>query len=126
MKLSEIYKALMESPYQHDGEMEREPFSLTFTSNSSLDRNYKLLGLIEVEDEMVGLYSLKGATKVIGTIKQNKPAPNNELSNRVVFSLKFKSKHTLTKIPSDLDQSKIIQVDKVSTDKSFEGFGIAS
>lgn len=125
MKVNELLNILNEMPYVHDGKMKREPFKNTFLSDSSLERNYAMLGFVEARDEVVECHILvDDHPNVTGTIKEKHPEGYD--SNRVVFSLRFKSKHTIVKIPQKIDQSRILQVDKVSIDKDFEGFGIAS
>jgi hypothetical protein len=125
MKLHDLKQILSEMPYEHDGEMKREPFKSSFISDGSLKRNYLMLGFIEALDELIELHVLNDIPPtVLGTISSKKPS--GEDSNRAIFSLRFKPKHTLTKIPKEIDSSKIIQVDKVSIDKDFQGFGVAS
>ncbi len=125
MKVNELLNILNEMPYVHDGKMKREPFKNTFLSDSSLERNYAMLGFIEIEDELVDLHILKDDPPCVkGTIKAKKT--DGEDSNRVIFALRFKQKHTLVKIPKEVKSEKILQVDKVSIDSTFEGNGLAS
>lgn len=112
-------------PYEHDGEMKREPFKNTFISTQALTRTYANLGAIEIADEYVELHILDADhPRVIGTIKAKKEG--GEQSNRVIFSLRFKTAHTLVKVPDSVQELSIVQVDKVSIDREFQSFGIAS
>lgn len=115
-------KRLTEAPYGLEGKLKRPSWN-TFTSDTSLTRLYTPLGKIQVADDEVTLHLLKPKTSVIGTIKAEK---DNELSNRVIFSLKLKKKHTLAEVPKGINKAKILQVDKVAVDPDFEGRGIAS
>jgi hypothetical protein len=114
---------LAEMPYEIEGEMERAPFKNSFISDNSLERLYTPLGTVQVRNEDVSLYLIKGKTSVLGSIRATK---DGEPSNRLVFSLMFKEKHTLIRVPIHIDEAKILQVDKVSTDPDYEGQGIAS
>lgn len=126
MKLNEIKQIISEMPFQHTGTLKRDNESKSFISSRSLARNYKQLGMIEVIDnEMIELHILNDPKPiVIGTLPSTKP--DGEESNSPVFSLRFKDKNTLVKIPKDLKSAKILQVDKVSINKKYEGYGVAS
>jgi len=125
MKLNQIKKLISEMPFQHTGSMKRELTGNSFISKNTLSRNYKFLGMIEVRLVFVELHILDDErTHIIGTVPSI--TPDGEESNSTVFTLEFKQKTTLNKIPKSLDSSKIIQVDKVMIDKAYEGYGIAS
>jgi hypothetical protein len=84
------------------------------------------LGNLEIEDELVEIHILADAHPCVrGTISAQHPDDNGQ-TNRVIFSLRFKHAHTLVKIPKTVDASRLLQVDKVSIDKDFQGLGIAS
>ena len=61
---------------------------------------------------------------VKGTVKSNHPEDGRS-TNRIVFSLRFKPSHTLANT-INVDDTKIIQVDKVSIDREFGNQGLAS
>lgn len=106
--------------------MDRSEFGKSFTSDSSLARLYEpAFAEITVEGEKISFYMLKATKKIIGTIKATKPDTKQE-SNQIIFSIKFKSSTTLVKVPSELDSSKILQVDRTAIDPEYEGQGIAS
>ncbi len=123
MNLDLHRKIVQEMPYIHAGSMEREAFWNSFISNTSLVRLYGPLGAIQAGSEYVELHNLKNHPRVIGTVKAQK---DGEESNRIVFSLRFKVHHTLVNVPPGVDEARVIQVDKVSTERALEGMGIAS
>lgn len=118
-------KELLESPYLHSGKLKVSTHD-TFTSHSSIDRMYDLFAESQFgSDHLVKFYMLKDIPKIIGVVSAQKPKTGED-SNLVIFSMFFKKQHTLVKIPSDFAIDKILQVDLVSTAKTFMGFGMAS
>jgi hypothetical protein len=122
MKISEI---LTETPYHHDGVMAREKFGTSYTSDVSLERLYQELGEIKAKDDVVRLYLQNTKDNVIGVIKREKPDTKVE-TNAMIFTLRFKKRNTIDKMPAELKGHDILQVTKVSIDPSYEGVGIAS
>lgn len=116
---------LVETPYHHDGVMKTRGSTPTFTSDSSISRMYEPLIEFDAKQEMVRFFKLKATDKVIGVVRRKKP-DTKEDSNEIIFTLRFKHKHTLIKTPTELKGKKILQVDKVFTDEDFRGEGFAS
>jgi len=124
MKIKEV---LLEMPYHHPGSMKKPDFTTSFTSSSSLERLYEKM-LCEKHASVgtdVKFFLNKAHSKVIGVVDGVKPK-TNEKTNQIIFSLQFKDKHTLVKIPNEFGTKKILQVNSVSIHGDYEGEGIAS
>ena len=123
MKAVEI---LSETPYVHDGDykapegMEKE----TFISDRSLAREQKHLGF-EVFDAMRVDFYLMDLIKVIGVVKKKKEK-TQEMSNLIVFSLRFKQTKTIVNYPEGINRNDVLQVDSVYVSRALKGRGIAS
>jgi hypothetical protein len=116
-------RVLMEAPYEISGSMKREPFS-SFTSDTSLGRLYTPLGSMKTGGQEITLSLRNTMQGAIGTVKGDKPT--GEPSNRIIFILDFKKRHTLENVPDGIDEGKILQVKSVAVDPELEGVGIAS
>ena len=95
----------------------------TLISDRSLERDYKLIGEISVTDNLVRFFMLD-KTQVYGVVKDKNEL--DEDSNRVVFVVRFKNRHTIANLPEQVDESKILQIDGVSVSRELKGLGIAS
>lgn len=123
MKAVEI---LTETPYVHDGEY-KAPEGMdkkTYHSDSALKRQYQFLGFEVFDAERVEFY-LQDKLRLVGVIKDKKDK-TQELSNLIVFSLRFKTHKTIVNYPDGVEESKTLQVDSVYTRPEFREFGIAS
>ena len=122
MKTSEI---LSETPYLHDGDYTPRDYKKnTFISDRSLARDFKFLGSdVFVNDKIY--FHIIDNLRVHGTTKQKKDKTNED-SNKIIFSLKFKTTKTINNIPDDLKNKNIVQVDSVYVDSEYSGIGIAS
>lgn len=118
-------KILLEDHVHTDGQMPRGQIGSTFTSNSSLERRYDLIGELKTIEGLVRFYKLKDINSVIGVVDSKKP-DTGEDSNAVIFSLKFKKAHTIVNMPKLFKDKTVLQVDKVITDPTCEGYGISS
>ena len=123
MKTAEI---LGEAPYLHDGEY-KAPQGMdkkTYHSDGALQRQYVHLGFEVFNAERIDFY-LQDELRLVGVIKDKKEK-TQEMSNLIVFSLRFKTFKTIVNYPSDIDKHKVLQVDSVYTRPEFRTFGIAS
>lgn len=123
MKAAEI---LSETPYVHDGDY-KAPEGMdkkTYHSDGALSRQYEHLGFEVFDAERVDFY-LQDDLRLVGVIKEKKEK-TQEMSNLIVFSLRFKSYKTIVNYPDGIDTEKVLQVDSVYTRPEFRTFGIAS
>ena len=123
MKTAEI---LSETPYVHDGEYEA-PAGMdkkTYHSDGALARQYSHLGFEVFDAERVDFY-LQDDLRLVGVIKDKKEK-TQEMSNLIIFSLRFKTHKTIINYPEEVLEDKVLQVDSVYTRPEFRTFGIAS
>lgn len=118
---------LSETPYLHDGEYEAPEVlkSQTFMSDATLLRDHSPLDYYVVNAERIEFFFSKTQRVVTGVIKKKKEK-TKEMSNLVVFSLRFKKEKTIVNYPNGVDQHKVLQVDSVYTDEDYRGRGISS
>ena len=123
MKLSEVKTILLEAPYVHAGEYVPSCRSDGFMSSSAIKRDYLPFGMFEaVGDTIIELHILDAPLpKIIGTVIDEDPLGDD--SNRIVFSLKFKSRPTFN---DNLISGKVLQVDSVFGEKDTRSEGLGS
>lgn len=96
----------------------------TYHSDSALSRQYSHIGFDVFDAERIDFY-LQDRLRLVGVIKDKKEK-TREMSNLIVFSLRFKEHKTIVHYPEGIEEQKVLQVDSVYTRPQFRTFGIAS
>lgn len=123
MKLKDLLEM---APYHSEGEKPprhwKETFKM-FLSDSALNRDFTLIGELEVNHYLLEFYSRNEGRTVYGGYKIKNEYDEEGL--KVVFVLEFKAKPTLINYPKDVKKKHLVQVNKVNTDLDFRDFGVA-
>ena len=124
MKLGELLQEM--APYHAKGDKPPKHWEKTlemFYSKAMIEREFSILGKITLQRAIRGTSTIDFIVRNEGrTIYGVYEDTNryNELGFRVMFTLEFKAKSTLSAFPKDIRKRSILQVSKVNTDKDLK------
>ena len=123
MKMKEF---LSEHPVKLDGPAPIRAFKSDIMSMSALAREYDDLGKYTVGDEELSIFSLKTWPQAVVAGYPTTRETDGVDALQVMFNLIFKKQHTLINVPTDIDPSKIMQVNWVNAHPTVGNKGLAS
>lgn len=123
MKMKEF---LSEHPVKLDGPAPQKPFVANVMSAHALAREYDDLGVFKVGENELRIFGLKNKPLAVVAGLPIKRASDGANAYSIQFNLIFKKQHTLVTIPSDIVDSKILQVNWVNADHIYANKGLAS
>lgn len=119
-----MLKKLSENPYLHPGEMPREIYDIVGDySVRALVRDFKFLFSLTEENHRIDFLINKWGTLLIGVLSGWESSTERVLP---VFNLRFCEQLYISKIPTEVANSKLLQTDRIVLKKDLRNYQISS
>ena len=120
-------KFLAETPV-HLGAIDanEKNFVMSYMSTSAVARDYDKIGEFANANDVYQIFQLQSDKKFVFAGKVTKKPGRNEDVFSMDFLLEFKTEPTIVHYPSNLDRSKVLQVNWVQTNPHLKNRGLAT